>query len=176
MTWTYPQITPGWRLACMLSSQGPLTQNNIRLVHRDARPELRATDPSAGRDTQLFSCFPGKKAPSPLWLPSERPGALFPRYSQRTQTIQNWEEQKQGLYFPSVCDLHAAGFSNGCERHRDRSSWALGLCSPGTCRSRCLNRPVCRKQPQRSHQQQIICLGIFLNRKCSSSPFSLMTF
>ena len=55
----------------MLSSQGPLTQNNVRLVHRDARPELRATDLSAGRDAQ------------PVQLLSQEKGPLLPLTLQR---------------------------------------------------------------------------------------------
>ena len=55
----------------MLSSQGPLTQNNVQLIHRDARPELRATDPSAGRDAQ------------PIQLLSQEKGPLLPLTLQR---------------------------------------------------------------------------------------------
>ena len=94
-----PQITPDWRPACMLSSQGPFTQNNIRLVHRDAGPELRAIDPSAGWDAQPIQLLSQEKGPLlPLTLQREA-GSPVNQLLSADPNHQEMRETKAGPQF-----------------------------------------------------------------------------
>lgn len=72
---------------------------------------------------------------------------------------QSCEKEKQGLYFPSVSNWHETRFSKVTVRNtKTRTSWLLGLCSPGASRSRYqTDRHMSRKQlPKKSSTANII--------------------
>lgn len=158
VTRTSLETTPDWRPPQVLSSQGPV---QVSAPHSGQHP-AGSQGPWARAESHRHSCAAGSTQPfQPLSL-QEDPLLLLTLQWEAGSPVnqllsadpnQSCEKEKQGLYFPSLSNRHETRFSKVTVRNtKTRTSWLLGLCSPGASRSRYeTDRHMSRKQlPKKS--------------------------